>query len=68
MRKYGINLIETAVKSAYKEPALKELPAIGNWFSFPNIYQGTSSQYGYKELWFKGTDLHGPDECLFKRI
>ena len=26
-------------KSAYKEPAYKELPLITNWFSFPNIYK-----------------------------
>jgi len=27
------------VKSAYKESAYKERPVIGNWFSFPNLYQ-----------------------------
>jgi len=44
------------VKSAYKEPAYKELPVIRNWFSLPNLYQGTtkhSSLYLSKELQFK---------------
>ena len=34
----------------YKEPIYKELPFIRNWFSFPNLYQGTISLYLYKEL------------------
>ena len=38
------------VKSAYKEPAYNELPVIRNWFLFPNLYQGTSLLYIYKEL------------------
>jgi len=38
------------VKSAYKEPAYKELPVIRNRFSFPNLYQKTSLLYVYKEL------------------
>jgi len=32
------------VKSAYWEPAFKELPVIKNWFSFPNLYKGTNYQ------------------------
>ena len=39
------------VKSAYKEPAYKELPVIRNWFLFSNPYQETISLYIYKELW-----------------
>ena len=38
------------VKSAYKEPAYKELPVIRNWFAFPNLQQGISSLYDFKEL------------------
>ena len=37
------------VKSAYKEPDNKELPVIRNYFSFPNLQQGTSLLYVYKE-------------------
>jgi len=52
-------------KSAYKEPAYKELPLIKNWFSFQSQYlQGTSSLYVYNEPRLKGTYFHGPDEFL----
>ena len=45
----------STVKSAYKEPAYKELSVIRNWFSFPNLNQetsnqGTSSLYVCKEF------------------
>jgi len=40
----------TTVKFAYKEPAYNELPVIRNWFLFPNLKQGTSSLYVYKEF------------------
>jgi len=35
----------STVKSAYKEPAYKIILLIRNRFSFPNIYQETSSLY-----------------------
>jgi len=38
------------VRSAYKEPAYKEMLDIRNWFSFSNLEQGTSTLYIYKEL------------------
>jgi len=38
------------VNYVYKEPAYNELHVIRNWFSFPNIHQGTSSLYVYNEL------------------
>jgi len=31
------------VKSAYKEPAYKDLPVIRNWITLPNLYEETSS-------------------------
>ena len=40
------------VKPGYKELAYKELPVIRNRFSFPNVYQWTSSFYVYKKLRF----------------
>ena len=42
-------------------------PLIRNWFSFPNLYQGTCPLYVYKELrlWTsRGTYFHGPYEFL----
>jgi len=37
------------VKSAYKEPAYKELLVVRNWFSLPNLYLGIGSLNVYKE-------------------
>ena len=59
----------TTVKSAYKEPAYTELAytkltVVRNWFSFPNLYQGTSSLKVYKELLLYETDLYGPNMFL----
>ena len=33
--------MDNIVKSVYKKPAYKECLVIRNWFSFPNLYQGT---------------------------
>ena len=55
-------ILDITVKSAYNEPAYKELQIIRNKFAFPNLFQGTSSLYVYKELRLLGTYFHGPDE------
>jgi len=45
----------------YEQPS----QVLGNWFfSFLNLYQGTSSLHVYKELRLWGTYFHGPDEFL----
>jgi len=49
LKKQGVTVTYT-VKSAYKEPAYKDLPVIRIWFLFPNLKQETSSPYVYKEL------------------
>jgi len=60
---FDVNKHISTVKSACKEPAYKELLVIRNWFSFPNIYQGTivldvnkcifTFKSAYKELIYK---------------
>jgi len=50
--------MHSIVMSAYKEPANKELPVIGNCFLFLSLYQGISTLHVYKELRLYGTGFH----------